>query len=68
MATALDPPAAEPTEKPPPQGESPGPGKEPSEDAQRTCAHCDAPLKDGQDWCLQCGASTPGALATGTPS
>jgi len=67
MATALDPPAAEPAEKPPSQGESPGPDLQASEGAQRTCANCGAPLKDGQDWCLQCGASTPGALATGTP-
>jgi hypothetical protein len=68
MATALDPPAAEPTEEPPAQGESPAPDREPGEAAQRTCANCGAPLKDGQDWCLKCGASTPGALATGTPS
>jgi len=68
MATALDPPAAAPAEKPPAQGESPAPDREPREAAQRTCANCGAPLKDGQDWCLQCGASTPGALATGTPN
>jgi hypothetical protein len=68
MATALDPPAAAPTEKPPPQGESPAPDEEPREAARRACANCGAPLKDGQDWCLQCGASTPGALASGTPS
>jgi hypothetical protein len=25
---------------------------------------CAAPLQDGQDWCLQCGAGTPGSLGT----
>jgi hypothetical protein len=32
-----------------------------------TCAKCGAPLKDGQDWCLQCGAGAPGSLDAGGP-
>jgi hypothetical protein len=69
MATALDPPAAAPAGKPPAQDDSTGPEKKGSaNEAERTCANCGAPLKDGQDWCLQCGASAPGALSTGTPS
>ncbi len=26
------------------------------------CAHCGAPLQEGQQWCLQCGACEPGSL------
>ncbi len=26
------------------------------------CAHCGAPLREGQQWCLQCGACEPGSL------
>jgi hypothetical protein len=67
MATALDSPAAAPPEKPPGPGDGAGPDKEPREAAQRTCANCGAPLKDDQDWCLQCGAATPGSLSSGAP-
>jgi hypothetical protein len=67
MATALDSPAAAPPEKPPGPGDSAGPDKEPRKTAQRTCAKCGAPLKDDQDWCLQCGAATPGSLSSGAP-
>jgi hypothetical protein len=68
MATALDPAAAAPPEKPPARGDSAAPEQGSPDVAQRTCANCGAPLKDGQDWCLQCGASAPGSLTTGTPS
>ncbi len=30
--------------------------------AHSACAHCGAPLQEGQHWCLQCGAATPGSL------
>jgi hypothetical protein len=33
----------------------------------RACANCGAALDDGQDWCLQCGASIPGSLDGGGP-
>jgi hypothetical protein len=39
----------------PPDGQTPAP-------AGPTCANCDAPLRDGQEWCLQCGAGQPGSL------
>jgi hypothetical protein len=40
---------------------------EPPQDAavvvvERPCASCGAPLADGQDWCLECGAAQPGRL------
>lgn len=31
----------------------------------RTCAECDAPLGDGQQWCLHCGAAQPGSIGDG---
>jgi hypothetical protein len=30
----------------------------------RTCCNCDAPIQDGQQWCLQCGAGQPGSLGS----
>jgi hypothetical protein len=30
--------------------------------AHSACAHCGAPLQEGQHWCLQCGAAIPGSL------
>jgi hypothetical protein len=30
--------------------------------AERTCSNCGAPLQDGQEWCLRCGAGQPGSL------
>jgi hypothetical protein len=30
--------------------------------AGRACANCEAPLRSGQEWCLQCGAGQPGSL------
>lgn len=29
------------------------------------CAKCGAPMQEGQDWCLQCGAGGPGSLSGG---
>jgi hypothetical protein len=29
------------------------------------CSKCGLPLKDGQDWCLQCGTPAPGSLSSG---
>jgi hypothetical protein len=29
-----------------------------------TCANCDAPLQEGQQWCLHCGAGQPDSLGT----
>jgi hypothetical protein len=29
------------------------------------CAQCGAPMQEGQDWCLQCGAGTPASLGGG---
>ena len=34
----------------------------------RDCSHCGAALADGQDWCLECGAATPGALRSRGPA
>jgi hypothetical protein len=34
---------------------------------QRACTKCGSPMQDGQDWCLQCGAGTPGSLGAGGP-
>ncbi|HEX3392600.1 MAG TPA: hypothetical protein VHS55_08560, partial [Solirubrobacteraceae bacterium] len=31
------------------------------------CAQCGAPMQEGQDWCLQCGAGAPGSLDSGGP-
>lgn len=38
-------------------------GGEPPTPPSRACANCDAPLQDGQQWCLNCGAGQPGSLA-----
>ena len=45
-------------------GSTPPGAGEPSAQAAsgRTCASCDAPLQDGQQWCLHCGAGQPGSL------
>ncbi|MGH2852985.1 MAG: hypothetical protein ACRDLF_02175 [Solirubrobacteraceae bacterium] len=71
MNTLLaDPPAVSGTEQPP----ASGPPAVPPEGAPdtttpeqpspqgHTCAHCGAPLQEGQQWCLQCGACEPGSL------
>ncbi len=68
-----DPPAAPGTEQPPFSGGPPAPPvppegpPDPAAPAQpsaqgHTCAHCGAPLQEGQQWCLQCGACEPGSL------
>jgi hypothetical protein len=38
-----------------------------AEPHSRVCAKCGSPIQDGQDWCLQCGAGTPGSLGGGGP-
>lgn len=68
----VDPPAAPRSEQPAAAdrdgGHSGGPGPsggEPTPPAPRgrTCANCDAPIQEGQQWCLHCGAAQPGSLA-----
>jgi hypothetical protein len=51
--------AGQPGDQPasPPDGETAAPSP-----AGQTCASCDAPIQDGQQWCLQCGAAQPGSL------
>jgi hypothetical protein len=70
VSTALADPPAPPAEQQPPAG--PDGGAPASADgrgtAARTCANCGAPLADGQDWCLHCGAGTPDSLASRTPT
>jgi hypothetical protein len=70
-----DPPAVADPEQP--STETPGaapPGAAPETPdsahaaAGPNCAKCGAPLQDGQDWCLQCGAGAPGSLDAGGPS
>ncbi len=50
----------------PPASEETTPGAEPA--PERHCSHCGAALGEGQDWCLECGAATPGALRSGRPA
>jgi hypothetical protein len=68
-----DPPAVSPTEEPsasgspavPPDGGTGGlESTTPEQPAaqEHTCANCGAPLQEGQQWCLQCGACEPGSL------
>ncbi len=64
MNTLLaDPPAAPSSEQPPASG-LPSLSPEGGQDLPRggLCAHCGAPLQEGQQWCLQCGACEPGTL------
>jgi hypothetical protein len=42
-----------------PSGPDGGPAHAP---ASHPCPNCGAPMEPGQEWCLQCGAATPGAL------
>jgi hypothetical protein len=58
-----DPPAAPSSEQPPASG-PPSLSPEDVQDFPRgdICAHCGAPLQEGQQWCLQCGACAPGSL------
>jgi hypothetical protein len=68
-----DPPAVQSPEQPPassspaapPEGGARDPdraGGSESDAQERLCAHCGAPLRDGQQWCLNCGACEPGSL------
>lgn len=64
MNTLLaDPPAAPSSEQPPASGPS-SLAPEDGQDLPRggVCVHCGAPLQEGQQWCLQCGACEPGSL------
>lgn len=64
MNTLLaDPPAAPSSEQPPASG-PPSLSPEDGQDLPQggLCAHCGAPLQEGQQWCLQCGACEPGTL------
>jgi hypothetical protein len=70
VSTALADPPAAPAEQQPPAGSD---GGAPASaggrgQAARTCAGCGAPLADGQDWCLQCGAGSPDSLASQSPT
>jgi hypothetical protein len=62
----VDPPAAPDSERPPAAdgqvGGSAGPPGEQPGSAERTCRNCGTPLRDGQEWCLQCGAGQPGSI------
>ena len=44
------------------------PPDESTQPPERQCSHCGSPLADGQDWCLECGAATPGALRSRGPA
>jgi hypothetical protein len=64
-----DPPAAPSPEQPgasghPPLSEEAPEGASPAQGSPRgrACAHCGTPLRDGQQWCLQCGACEPEGL------
>ncbi len=68
----VDPPAAPRSEQPTATdrdgGHSGGSGPDghppaPPGPQGRTCANCDAPIQDSQQWCLHCGAAQPGSLA-----
>jgi hypothetical protein len=67
-ALLVDSPAAPTSEQPSaaPQTDgsvgSPETGSSEGPTPQRSCANCEAPLRDGQEWCLQCGAAQPGSL------
>lgn len=62
----VDQPAAPDSEQPPAADRQAGGPTGPSDgeagSAERTCSNCGAPLREGQEWCLQCGASQPGSL------
>ncbi len=69
----VDPPAAPRSAQPPATdrdgghsgGSGPADGHPPAPPGPqgRTCANCDAPIQEGQQWCLHCGAAQPGSLA-----
>ncbi|HEY2216501.1 MAG TPA: hypothetical protein VGH21_03335 [Solirubrobacteraceae bacterium] len=68
MATAVADPPVAPSAQEPSSGtpSSPEPVQQPA--PAHSCAKCGAPLDDGQDWCLQCGAGAPDSLRTRTPT
>jgi hypothetical protein len=72
VPTALADPPAAPAEQWQPDAAASGrpeqaaPAERPS--SARRCAKCGAPLADGQDWCLQCGAGVPDSLRARTPT
>jgi hypothetical protein len=59
-----DSPPAPGSEQPSAPERTAPPGEDPTSPSApgRTCANCDAPLRDDQQWCLQCGAGQPGSL------
>lgn len=71
MSSALAEPPVAPTQQQPaavePAGaESPSPAARAA--PPRSCAKCGAALREGQDWCLQCGTGVPDSLRTRTPT
>ena len=72
MPTALADPPVAPSEQQPPAGGAPGgpstPASATPQAPARSCAKCAAPLADGQDWCLQCGAGGPDSLSSSAPT
>jgi hypothetical protein len=72
VPTALADPPVAPSEQQPPAGGVPGGPNAPAsgveQTATRSCAKCGAPLADGQDWCLQCGAGRPDSLSSNAPT
>jgi hypothetical protein len=69
VPTALADRPAAPSEQPTAGSADGPPAPAPAaEQATRACANCAAPLTDGQDWCLQCGAGAPDSLRTRSPT
>jgi hypothetical protein len=52
------------TEQAAPPGEQSTPPSAPAPD--RTCANCDTPIQDDQQWCMRCGMAQPGSLGERT--
>lgn len=66
-ALLADSPAAPPPPgAPPPTGDSDS-AADTSAVPAHTCAHCSAPLREDQEWCLQCGACEPASLRAPAP-
>jgi hypothetical protein len=68
-ALLVDSPAASASEQPPAADGAAGgsatlPAGDPTQQQPpgRTCVNCEAPLREGQEWCLQCGAGQPGSV------
>jgi hypothetical protein len=73
VSSALAEPPVAPTQQQPgagaPAPAGAGPLSPPAQAAPpRSCAKCGAALRDGQDWCLQCGTGVPDSLRTRTPT